>query len=82
MRNVWSLVANKKARNGLIQFLIKFLKIIHREHKLMAVYAIELCSLIVSIGRTDKAIEPSLEYLIRKYVLAISPYIKNLIIEE
>lgn len=30
IRNVWSLVSNKKARNGLLQFLIKFLKAIHR----------------------------------------------------
>ena len=82
VRNIWSLVSNKKARNGLIQLLIKFLKIIHREQKLMSVYALEMCSLIISIGRTDKPIEPPLDYLMRKYVLAISPYIKNLIIEE
>lgn len=40
IRNIWSLISNKKARNGLIQFLIKFLKAIHRHQKLMSMYAI------------------------------------------
>ena len=43
MRNVWSLVGNKKARNGLLQFLIKLLKQFRRNTKLMEIYAIELC---------------------------------------
>jgi hypothetical protein len=40
MRNIWTLVSNKKARDGLIQLLIKLLKIIHREEKLMNMYAL------------------------------------------
>lgn len=47
----------------------------------MSIYAIELCSLIISIGRTEKQIEPLLEYLIKKYILAIGPHIKPLIFE-
>lgn len=80
IRNVWSLISNKKARNGLIQFLIKFLKAIHRNNRLMSLYAIELCSLIISLGRTEKPIEPLLSYLIRKYILSIGSHIKFLII--
>jgi hypothetical protein len=30
MSNIWSLVGNKNAREGIISFLVKLLKIIHR----------------------------------------------------
>ena len=40
MSNIWSLVGNKKARDGIITFLIKLLKIIHREKEIMNYYCL------------------------------------------
>jgi hypothetical protein len=57
IRNIWSLVSNKKAKVGIIHFLTKFLKIIHRDDKIMSYYALELGSLILSLARTNKIME-------------------------
>lgn len=40
MSNIWSLVGNKKAREGIITFLVKLLKIIHREKEIMSYYSL------------------------------------------
>ncbi len=38
MRNVWNLVANRKAREGLILLLVELLREIHRETHLLKLY--------------------------------------------
>ena len=47
----------------------------------MTMYVLDLCYLIIILGRTDKPLEPSLDYLIKKCILAMKPYIKNLILD-
>ena len=44
-------------------------------------YVLDLCYLIVILGRTDKPIESSLSYLTNKCILSIKPYVKNLILD-
>lgn len=40
MSNVWSLVGNRNAKEGLVNFLYKLLNIIHREEPIMRYYAL------------------------------------------
>ena len=47
----------------------------------MCMYVLDLCYLIIILGRTDKPIEPSLYYLTKKCILSLKPYMKNLILD-
>ena len=40
MNNIWSLVGNKNARDGIITFMVKLLKIIHRQKEIMDYYSL------------------------------------------
>lgn len=64
MNNIWSLVGNKNAREGVIHFLVKLLKIIYREAEIMRYYSIELGSLLISLARYHHPIEPEFRYLL------------------
>ena len=45
-------------------------------------YALEICSIIINIGRSNEPIEKEFNYLIHKLVLSLNKVIKNLIIED
>ena len=82
MNNIWSLVGNKNAREGVIHFLVKLLKIIYREAGIMRYYSIELGSLLISLARYQHPIDPEFRYLLEKYTACIKKYIRYLIIPE
>lgn len=82
INNIWSLVGNRHAREGLINFLVKLLRIIHREDAIMRYYALEFGSLLVSLARYHARLQPDFIYLIEKYTACVKRYIKFLIIPE
>ena len=81
MSNIWSLVGNRKVRDGIITFLIKLLKIIHREKEIMSYYCLELGFLLVALTRYHTKLEPEFLYLIEKYCACLKKYMKVLVIE-
>jgi hypothetical protein len=82
IRNLWSLTASKNVKGGSMSLIIEILKIIHKEDILMTRYILEFCSLVLTISRNNKPLEPNLLYLTEKLVLSMKPYIKTLMIEH
>ena len=56
MNNIWSLVGNKKARDGIITFLVKLLKIIYKDANIMNYYSLELGILLIGLARYNDKI--------------------------
>ncbi len=69
-------MGNRKARDGLVLLLVEMLREIHREHRLMKTYALEICSIIINLARLNSKIEHELYYLSMKLVLAMSRVMK------
>lgn len=80
--NIWSLVGNKNAREGIVTFLIKLLKIIHREREIMNYYLLELGFLILALTRNNNKIEGEFLYLIDKYSACLKKYMPYLLITD
>jgi hypothetical protein len=82
VRNLWSLTASKNVKEGTVSLMVEILKIIHKEEALMTRYILEFCSLVLTISRNNKPVEPNLLYLTEKLVLSMKPYVKMLMIEH
>lgn len=82
MGNMWSLVSNKQAKEGIINFLYKLLRIIHRETQIMRYFGLQFGSLLISLTRYHLPLETEFKRLLEKYCLCLNRYMKYLLIAE
>lgn len=56
VRNLWSLTASQKVKEGTVGLLTEILRIVHKEEVLMGRYLLEFCSLLLMLSRNDNPV--------------------------